>query len=90
MHAQNSVITIQIPLALESLIRSNNQLLKQYQEKLLQEINEASIDTMRLLNLEVDGSWQLDVSNMTFVRPKREGEYDDDDNISDIDYGTIS
>jgi hypothetical protein len=83
-----TTVTKKIPLALENLIRANNKLLKQYQEMLLTEIQEAALDSMQLLNLDPD-VWQIDMQSMQFVRPLREDEMENS-TISDPEYGTIA
>lgn len=67
-------VTLTIPLALQSLIRSNNQLLKNYQEQLLVEVQEANLQMMQLLRLDPSAGWQLDMERMVYVRPKTDEE----------------
>lgn len=65
-------VTIMVPLALQNLIRSNNQLLKNYQDQLLQEVQEANTQMMQLMRLDAELGWKLDVDRMVYVRPKTE------------------
>lgn len=67
-------VTLTVPLALQNLIRSNNRLLKSYQEQLLQEVQEANYQMMQLLRLDPDAGWKLDIEQMVYVRPKTETE----------------
>lgn len=67
-------VTLAVPVALQYLIRSNNQLLKNYQEQLIQEVQDANIQTMQLLRLDPDAGWKLDMERMVYVRPKTEEE----------------
>lgn len=68
-------VTLTVPTALQYLIRSNNQLLKTYQEQLLQEIQEANIQMMQLLRIDPEIGWKLDIERMVYVRPKTEEEH---------------
>lgn len=67
-------VTLSVPLALQKLIVANNQLLKQYQQKLVNEIEEANYQMMQMLRLEVEDGWQLDMERMVYVRPADEEE----------------
>jgi len=67
-------VTLTVPLALQNLIRSNNQLLKNYQEQLLIEIQEANHQMMQLLRLDPELGWKLDMERMVYVRLKTDEE----------------
>lgn len=67
-------VTIAIPLALQSLIRSNNELLRQYQEQLLNEVQDANVQMMQLLRIDPSAGWKLDVDRMVYVRQKTDAE----------------
>lgn len=65
-------VILDVPLALQNLIRANNTLLKTYQTQLMQEIQEANIQMMRILQLNPEAGWQLDMERMVYTRPKEE------------------
>lgn len=67
-------VTIRIPLALQQLIVRNNQLLKNYQSELKEEIEAASLQMMQILRLDPDSGWKLDIEKMRFVRSKTDEE----------------
>lgn len=67
-------VTLTVPLALQHLIRANNQLLKNYQEQLLADVQEANFQTMQLLRLDPSLGWKLDLERMVYVRPKTDEE----------------
>lgn len=69
-----SEITVSVPIALQKLIIANNELLRQYQQKLVGEIEEANYQMMQLLRLDPDAGWKLDIERMVYVRPKTEEE----------------
>jgi hypothetical protein len=61
--------TLDVPLALQKLIKSNNALLKTYQAQLMHEIQEANAQMMNILQLHPDAGWVLDMERMVYVRP---------------------
>jgi hypothetical protein len=62
-------VTVEVPFALQNLIRANNTLLKSYQSQLMQEVQEANIQMMNILQLHPDAGWKLDMENMVYTRP---------------------
>jgi hypothetical protein len=71
---ENKQITVNIPVALRQLITTSNELLKNYQTKLLGEIEEANIQMMEILKLDPRLGWRLDMERMIYVRPQTEEE----------------
>ena len=67
-------VTLEVPLALQQLIQTNNQLLRKYQGELLQQIQESNAQMMQILRLTPEAGWKLDMERMVYVRPKDEGE----------------
>jgi hypothetical protein len=65
---EEKLVTVNIPIALRQLITSSNELLKNYQNKLLQEIDEANIQMMQILKLDPGLGWKLDMERMAYVR----------------------
>lgn len=63
-------VTMDVPLALQNLIKANNTLLKSYQARLMEEIQEANMQMMRILQLSPEAGWKLDIDNMVYVRPE--------------------
>lgn len=64
----NNEVTLEVPLALQNLIKANNTLLKTYQSQLMQEVQEANMQMMRILQLNVDAGWKLDMERMVYTR----------------------
>lgn len=60
--------TVPVPLALRHLIESNNQLLKTYQQELTSKVVVANEEMMRLLGLDPNDGWRLDVDTFTYVK----------------------
>ena len=67
-------VTLEVPLALQQLIQTNNQLLRKFQQELLQQIQESNAQMMQILRLTPEAGWKLDMERMVYVRPKDEGE----------------
>ena len=65
-------VTLAVPLALQQLVRSNNTLLKTYQKQLMDELEEANIQMMRILQLNPDAGWLLDMERMVYTRTVEE------------------
>ena len=59
---------VAIPMALRHLIESNNQLLKNYQAELTSKVIQANEEMMRILGLDPNEGWRLDVDNYTYVK----------------------
>lgn len=64
----NKQVTVEVPLALQNLIKANNTLLKSYQSQLMGEIQEANEQMMRMLQIDPSNGWRLDMENMMYVR----------------------
>lgn len=65
---QTSEVTMEVPMALQQLIRANNELLKKYQATLVQQIEVANEQMMQLLRLNPAAGWSLDMERMKYVR----------------------
>lgn len=67
-------ITIEAPLALRYLIEANNQLLNDYQKKLLAEIQEAVLQMMSILNIDAKSGWKFDMERMVYIKTQTSTE----------------
>jgi len=61
-------VTVEVPLALQQLIKKNNDLLLAQQQKLIREIEEANTQMMGILKLDPTIGWRLDMERMVYVR----------------------
>ncbi len=61
-------VTLPVPLALQNLIKANNTLLKSYQSQLMDEVQQANVQMMQILQIDPRNGWRLDMDNMTYVR----------------------
>lgn len=60
--------TLDAPKSLKYLIVANNNAVKQYQEQLMKQVYESSVEHMQLLNLDPKDGWRFDLDNMQFVQ----------------------
>jgi hypothetical protein len=61
-------VTMEVPIALQNLIKANNALLKSYQSRLMEEVQQANIQLMQILQIDPRNGWRLDMDNMVYVR----------------------
>jgi hypothetical protein len=61
-------VTMEVPLALQQLIKTNNDLLRAQQAKLVREIEDANAQMMGILKLDPNVGWRLDMERMVYVR----------------------
>lgn len=60
--------TVPVPYAMQRLIESNNQLLRQYQAELTNKVAEANEQMMSILGLNPDEGWKLDLDTMSYIK----------------------
>ena len=59
---------IPLPTAMRELINSNNILLQNMQQEMLQRVNAANVEMMQILGLNPKDGWRLDLDKMKYVR----------------------
>ena len=59
---------VAVPKSLRSLILSNNELLQRYQAELQSIVLEANEEMMRILGLDAEDGWRLNMDTMEYVR----------------------
>jgi hypothetical protein len=74
MTDQTTEVSIEVPIALQQLILANNEILKSFQLKLLEQVQDANMQMMQILRLDPVQGWKLDVERMKYVRPLTEEE----------------
>ena len=60
--------SIPVPTALIALIQANNELLKIYQRELTERVITANTEMMRILGLNAEDGWRLDMDTMTYIK----------------------
>lgn len=66
--SETEVTSVKVPLALQELILANNEKLRQHQEVLFSQIQQANKEMMDILKLDPNDGWRLDVSQMAYVK----------------------
>jgi len=61
-------VTLDAPIALQNLIKANNTLLKTYQAQLMEEVQQANMQMMQILQIDPANGWRLDMDSMKYVR----------------------
>lgn len=77
MTDQSTEVSIEVPIALQQLILANNEILKSFQSKLLEQVQNANMQMMQILRLDPAAGWKLDVERMRYIRPLSEEEKND-------------
>lgn len=67
-------VAVEVPIALRQLIVANNEILKNFQTQLLEQVQDANMQMMQILRLDPSLGWKLDVERMKYVRPLSEEE----------------
>jgi hypothetical protein len=64
---------IPLPLAIRQLIELHNTRIREYQQKSLREIQEASVELMNIIGLLPQDGWRLDMDTMKYVKVPTDG-----------------
>ena len=57
-----------VPLAIRQLIELHNTRIREYQQKSLQEIQDANIELMTMMGLLPQDGWRLDIEEMKYIK----------------------
>jgi len=58
---------MEVPLALQQLIKNTNDILRVQQAQALRQIEEANTQMMSILKLDPSAGWRLDMERMVYV-----------------------
>jgi hypothetical protein len=64
---------VPVPLAIRQLIELHNTRIREYQQKSLREIQDASVELMTIIGLLPQDGWRLDVEGMKYVKVSTDG-----------------
>ena len=64
---------VPVPLAIRQLVELHNARIREYQQKSLQEIQDANIELMTMMGLLPQQGWRLDMENMKYIRVSTDG-----------------
>jgi hypothetical protein len=64
---------VPVPLAIRQLVELHNSRIREYQQKSLQEIQDANIELMTMMGLLPQQGWRLDMESMKYIRVSTDG-----------------
>jgi hypothetical protein len=64
---------VPVPLAIRQLVELHNTRIREYQQKSLQEIQDASVELMNILGLLPQNGWRLDIESMKYIKVNTDG-----------------
>jgi hypothetical protein len=64
---------VPVPLAIRQLVELHNARIREYQQKSLQEIQDASVELMNILGLLPQNGWRLDIESMKYIKVNTDG-----------------
>ena len=64
---------VPVPLAIRQLVELHNARIREYQQKSLQELQDANIELMTMMGLLPNQGWRLDMESMKYVRVSTDG-----------------
>ncbi len=62
-----------VPVAIRQLIELHNTRIREYQQKSLQEIQDANIELMLMMGLNPQDGWRLDMESMKYIKVSTDG-----------------
>jgi hypothetical protein len=62
-----------VPIAIRQLIDLHNARIREYQQKSLQELQDANIELMLMMGLSPQDGWRLDMESMKYIKVPTDG-----------------
>jgi len=62
-----------VPLAIRQLIELHNTRMREYQQRSLQELQDANIELMLMMGLSPQDGWRLDMETMKYIKVPTDG-----------------
>ena len=62
-----------VPIAIRQLVDLHNTRIREYQQKSLQEIQDANIELMLMMGLSPQDGWRLDMETMKYIKVPTDG-----------------
>jgi hypothetical protein len=70
---QKQMTEAPVPLAIRQLIELHNNRIREYQQKSLQELQDANIELMLMMGLLPQEGWRLDMETMKYIKISTDG-----------------
>ena len=65
---QTQITEAPVPIAIRQLIELHNMRLQEYQQKSLQELQDANVELMLMMGLLPQDGWRLDMETMKYIK----------------------
>ena len=62
-----------VPVAIRQLIELHNTRMREYQQRSLQELQDANIELMLMMGLSPQDGWRLDMETMKYIKVPTDG-----------------
>lgn len=65
---QKQITEAPVPIAIRQLIELHNTKIREYQQRSLQELQDANIELMLMMGLSPQDGWRLDMETMKYIK----------------------
>ena len=65
---QTQITEAPVPIAIRQLIELHNMRIQEYQQKSLQELQDANVELMLMMGLLPQDGWRLDMETMKYIK----------------------
>jgi hypothetical protein len=65
---QTQITEAPVPIAIRQLIELHNMKMQEYQQKSLQELQDANVELMLMMGLLPQDGWRLDMETMKYIK----------------------
>lgn len=70
---QKQITEAPVPIAIRQLIELHNTRIREYQQRSLQELQDANIELMLMMGLLPQQGWRLDMETMKYIKISTDG-----------------
>jgi hypothetical protein len=70
---KKEITEVPVPLAIRQLVELQNTRIREYQQKSLQELQDANIELMLMMGLSPQDGWRLDMETMKYIKVSTNG-----------------
>ena len=70
---QKQITEVPVPIAIRQLVDLHNTRIREYQQRSLQELQDANIELMLMMGLSPQDGWRLDMETMKYIKVPTDG-----------------
>ena len=70
---QKQITEAPVPIAIRQLVDLHNTRIREYQQRSLQELQDANIELMLMMGLSPQDGWRLDMETMKYIKVPTDG-----------------